>query len=279
MGSGRFLRQEDYRRDRRCDEPGSCSHVRHGFPVVCGRLRRDDGSATSHSNRSGGLGRCFLFRCFAGDRIPVGLSWLRERTTRPSQSDLCLFLRSYCPALHRFFGEVITGHAVFALATIFGGVLLLNADSQALLERRLGFVRVPGFPEIALATFLAAIWTLLWGRFINGRDPITYAALMYFFMTVTLMLYALVTEVSLSVSRPAVWLFLALIGLCETGAYLAISWGYAATTHLSIIALLSGAFSLPTIVLARIFLKERTTLLQGAASIVIIGGIVLLNVG
>jgi drug/metabolite transporter (DMT)-like permease len=58
-----------------------------------------------------------------------------------------------------------------------------------------------------------------------------------------------------------------------------ISWGYGATPHTSMVALASGAFSLPTIVLARLVLKERTGRLRAAASVVIVAAIVLLNRG
>ena len=68
-----------------------------------------------------------------------------------------------------------------------------------------------------------------------------------------------------------------LIGCFEVGAYVLISLGYSLTTRTSVVALLSGAFSLPTIVLARAFLKERVTGLQTAGSAVVIFGIMLLS--
>ncbi len=178
-----------------------------------------------------------------------------------------------------FFGELVTGHLVVALVVIFAGVLLLNVDMGALREKRLGFVRVPGFPEIAVATLLAAVWTILWDQFVSGHDWLVYAALMYVFMTIALVAVAALQRLKIKVSRPSVWAWLALIGLCETAAYAAISWGYASTPHTSVIALISGAFSLPTIVLARLFLKEQTTRLQAVASLGIVAGIVLLNLG
>jgi len=175
-------------------------------------------------------------------------------------------------------GEVVTGHLAVALVTVFTGILLLNLDPAGLRERRGGFLRVPGFWEIAGATARAALWTLLWSEFVRGRDATTYSALMYLVMTVALVIYALATRTSLSARRPMVWTYLALIGFCETLAYLAVSWGYARAGHTSVVALLSGAFSLPTILLARVLLKERTTKLQLAASVVIVVGIALLNV-
>lgn len=176
-------------------------------------------------------------------------------------------------------GEIVTGNLPFALGTIFLGILLINVDPEALTNRRLSFSRVPGFGEIAAATVLAAIWTLGWDAFLSaGQDWLSAALFMYLFMTIALLIYAGVRRVSLSVSQPGMWKYLILIGVFEILAYVAISWGYGATPHTSVVALLSGAFSLPTILLARVWLKERTTKLQAAASIVIVAGIMLLSV-
>jgi drug/metabolite transporter (DMT)-like permease len=95
---------------------------------------------------------------------------------------------------------------------------------------------------------------------------------MYALMTAALLVYCAIRRESLKFSHR-----LALIGACEVIAYATISWGYGATPHTSIVALVSGAFSLPTIVLARLVLKERTGRLRAVASIVIVAGIALLS--
>ncbi len=174
------------------------------------------------------------------------------------------------------FGELVTPQLLLALAIIFGGIILINLDLKSLKSKRINFVKVPGLKEIAVATLLAAIWTISWDRFIGGQDWLVYTFLMYLFMTVILFLIAKVKRIKLSFGKKHIWKFLILIGFTETLAYLAISLGYSHTSHTSVIALLSGAFSLPVIILARIFLKERTTAIQAAGSIIIILGIMLL---
>jgi drug/metabolite transporter (DMT)-like permease len=176
-------------------------------------------------------------------------------------------------------GEAVRGTTGAALAVVFAGILLINLDVGGLRERRLALAKVPGFPEIAAATLLAAGWTLLWDRFVRGRDALASAALMYLFMTLALFAVAGVTRLKLPAPRPVAWLYLALIGGCEAAAYAAVSYGYATTPHTSVVALVSGAFSLPTILLARVFLRERTTRLQTLASLGIVAGIALLNAG
>ena len=177
-----------------------------------------------------------------------------------------------------FFNEPIGYLTVFGLIVLFFGIILISTDAAALKAKRFGLSHVPGFREIATATLLAAVWTVFWDRFIGGADWLVYALLMYAFMTVTILIVARAQKVSLPVKNHSVWKFLILIGLCETTAYLAISWGYSTTLLTSVIALLSGAFSLPTIILARLFLREKITRLQTAGGIVIILGIMLLAI-
>jgi uncharacterized membrane protein len=101
---------------------------------------------------------------------------------------------------------------------------------------------------------------------------------MYGFMTIVIWAVAKFSNTKLKVAQTSVWKFLILIGLCETAAYLAISIGYSKTSFTSVVALLSGAFSLPTIILARAFLKEKITTLQTLGGVVIIIGIMLLAI-
>jgi drug/metabolite transporter (DMT)-like permease len=170
-------------------------------------------------------------------------------------------------------GEATTRVRVLVLVALFAGVLLLNLDAKALIERRFQFARVAGFWQIAVAALLATIWTLGWNGFVAGHDGIAYASFMYLFMTLTLLAYALVQRVPLGFRDSSVWPSLVLIGLCEVGAYAAITLGFATTGHTSVVALVSGAFSLPTIVLARIFLREHVSALQTIGSAVVIAGV------
>jgi uncharacterized membrane protein len=174
------------------------------------------------------------------------------------------------------FGETGSVNRLVALAVIFLGILLINVDLGAFGSRRIRFARIPGIKEIAVATVLAAVWTISWDQFIGGKDSLSYALFMYAFMTIAILVVAMVKRTRLSEVKRECWKYLILIGVCETIAYLAISIGYSNTSLTSVVALLSGAFSLPTIVLARVILKEKTTQVQTAGTFAIVLGIVLL---
>ncbi|MDB5189978.1 MAG: hypothetical protein JWN49_304 [Parcubacteria group bacterium] len=175
-----------------------------------------------------------------------------------------------------FLGEQVRGIVAIGLLVIFGGIMLMNVDWGALRERKMRFLGVPGFPEVAVATVLAAIWTLGWNSFVGGIDWLAYAVAMYVFMTVALLLYALVRGVSLRVPVRGAWKYLVLIGIFESAAYILISWGYSVTTFTSVVAVLSGAFSLPTIIGARVWLKEHTVPAQLWGSLLIVLGVILI---
>jgi drug/metabolite transporter (DMT)-like permease len=174
------------------------------------------------------------------------------------------------------FGEPVSAYRLLALGVIFAGILLTSIDVEALRSSRLRLAYIPGLKEVAIATVLAALWTILWDQFVGGRDWLSYALFMYAFMTATIVVVSLLQRLRFSVVPPDIWKFLILIGFCETGAYIAISLGYSETSLTSVVVLLSGAFSLPTIILARTFLRERTTTAQTVGTGTIIFGITLL---
>jgi drug/metabolite transporter (DMT)-like permease len=176
------------------------------------------------------------------------------------------------------FGEVLTLTLLPALILIFGGALLINTDGGAIKTWRLQLRGVPGLREIVIATLLATVWTLGWDRFTGAKDWMVYTTLMFVFMTLSAYILAKINKVKLSQVDSGAWKFLWFIAIGEVVAYLAITLGYSSTSHASIVAILSGASSLPTILLARAFLKERMTKIQIIASLVIIAGIILLSI-
>jgi drug/metabolite transporter (DMT)-like permease len=174
-----------------------------------------------------------------------------------------------------FFAEKLTGPVAIGLIAVFGGILLMNTDLRGLRSKRLNIV--PGLKEVGAAAILAAIWTILWDRFVHNRDFLAYALLMYFFMTVAAIVAAKAQKAKLRPINPALWKFLFLIGLGETVAYLSISFGFSKTTYVSIVALISGSFSVPTVILAHLFLKERITRLQEISVGIILAGIIVIS--
>ncbi len=177
-----------------------------------------------------------------------------------------------------FLGEHAGVTHLISLFIIFVGVMFVSLDLGGLRVKKIKFDHIPGFKEVGAGTILAAIWTLGWARFVGNQDWLSYALFMYAFMTIAAYVISQIMKVKLAGVNKKLWKFLVLIGFGEAVAYSAISIGYSATSLTSVVALISGAFSVPTIILARIFLKEKVTSLQTAGSIIIILGIIILSI-
>lgn len=175
------------------------------------------------------------------------------------------------------FKEVLGLATLAFLAIVFLGILLINIDDASFALKKLRLLKIAGMGDILSAVALASIWTVLWGRFVSGKDWLLYAALMYLFMTITILVLCRVQKINLNVLDSLTWKYFFLIGASEVGAYVGVSYGYSLTSHLSIVAVLSAAFSVPTVFLAHLFLKERITIFQVFGAALVIIGVALVS--
>ena len=173
------------------------------------------------------------------------------------------------------FAEQIPLGRWIAFAIVFAGVLLISGDPRALGEWIVGAAQkrepIGGLREIVLAVALYSVWLLALDNFINGEYWVPFLLVIRVFSALSLFLYAKLMRIKLAVSDPAAWKFLVLIGVCDVTAFAFLSFGYSATHYVSVVTMLSAAFSLPTFVLARVFLHEKVSVPQtiGAATVVL----------
>lgn len=175
-------------------------------------------------------------------------------------------------------GEHIPANRGIAFAVVFGGVLLINGDPRDFVKLPAGGKRtfgVPGLKEILLAICLYSVWLIALDRFIEGRNWVPLLLVIRACSALSLLGYARVRGTPLRIRTPAAWKYLFLIGVFDVAAFAFVSFGFARTPYTSVVAMLSGAFSLPTIVLAHLFLKERMIRMQALGALVSIGGIML----
>ncbi|MES2971062.1 MAG: EamA family transporter [Patescibacteria group bacterium] len=170
------------------------------------------------------------------------------------------------------FGEILGLLQLATLGLVFLGILTISVDDESLLVKQLKLNKHPGVPDILMAVLLAALWTVLWGHFVIGKDWLLYASIMYVFMTITIFILCMFQNTNLRVRDTKIWKYFVFIGIGEVVAYVGVSIGYSLTTHTSIVAVLSAAFSVPTLILAHYFLRERITFLQKiGVGLVIVG--------
>jgi uncharacterized membrane protein len=169
-----------------------------------------------------------------------------------------------------FFSEAVGLGTLGTLVLMFAGVMLVSLEGRfasASTEKRLP----PGVTEALIGAGLAAVWTVGWHQVIGGKSWFSYTVTMYAVMTVVIVVFATARGVKLARPRGRLAFLLAGIGLAEVAAYLAIGIGFSETSHTSLVAVLSGAFALPTVLLARLFLRERmnATRLVGIGAVIV----------
>ena len=180
-----------------------------------------------------------------------------------------------------FFHEIIPVGRGVAFVVVFAGIFLINGDLHglwSLLTRGEGraTVRVDGLGEILLAICLYSVWLIALDRFVVGRNWIPILLVIRVFSALSLFAYSKARRIRLSVRGAGVWKYLILIGVFDVAAFACVSFGFSATHFVSVVAMLSAAFSLPTIVLARFALGERTTRTQRVGSLIIVAGVMAL---
>jgi transporter family protein len=166
-----------------------------------------------------------------------------------------------------------------AIIVVLIGILLVSTDFADLRQSlRLKSQRLKGVPEVTTAMVTYSVWLTFFDHFLHGRPWVFSLLIIRCIAVITLFIYSLITKQKLAVASKALWKFLLLIGLFDVTAFGAVSYGFSHTSYVAIVTVLSATFSLPTIVLAYLFLKERIKLQQIAAAALILLGVVLVSV-
>ncbi len=156
------------------------------------------------------------------------------------------------------------------------GIVLASIHLGGMRSEFKGIRSVAGFSWVFPAMIVFASWLAVWNQFVSGKYWVIYLLLMRFASAATIWAWARFKKSSLKIPDKKLWLYVALIGVCDVGAYASVTYGFSETSKASIVAMLSGAFSVPTILLAHFFLKERLSKVQMTGIATIITGIILM---
>lgn len=180
-----------------------------------------------------------------------------------------------------FFNEVIPAERLFGFVTVFIGIILISGGLSDLWLLIAGNEsrkdNVKGLKEIFFAVFIFSLWLVSLDRFIIGLNWVPILLAIRIISSLSLFFYSKVKKIDLKIKDNSLWKYLIIIGIFDILAFASVTFGFSNTSHISVVAMLSGAFSLPTIFLARIFLREETTRTQLVGSLIIIIGIVIVS--
>jgi drug/metabolite transporter (DMT)-like permease len=177
--------------------------------------------------------------------------------------------------------ETLSAQQQNAIVLVFVGILLISTNPFDLLKlaKSRSKHKTNGLPEILLAVFMYSFWLIGLELFLNGKDWVSVLLAIRIMSTITLGVYAVATRHKLFFKDKSAWKYLPAIGLFDVGAFAAVTYGFSVTSHVTIITVLAATFSLPAIILARTFLKEKMTPLQTLAALTILLGVALVSAG
>ncbi|MBA7660190.1 hypothetical protein ES703_68190 [subsurface metagenome] len=184
------------------------------------------------------------------------------------------------------FGEVIEFLRWIGIAIAFLGTILVAFQPQGL-KNKLSLKNLSkGVPEVLASMIMFGFFFPCWDWFLEyqERGLVSSVILLRVIAVISLVVFIYITakikktSTEIGVRGKNIWVWLVLIGLFDALAVIFTAWGYRFTSITSVIAMLSAAFSLPTVILARIFLKEKLAFGQTIGVIGIIGGLIILAI-
>jgi drug/metabolite transporter (DMT)-like permease len=180
------------------------------------------------------------------------------------------------------FHEHITAQQWMAIGVVIFGVVAISTDPRDLgrILRTRRRDETAGLTQVLSAGVAYALWLVMLDRFLGGRDWVFFLLVIRIGAAATLYCYARITKrpLALTPAQRPLRGYLMAIGVFDVAAFGAVSWGFSATTHTSVVAVLASAFSVPTLFLARMFLNERLMRAQQVAAGIILTGIALVSI-
>jgi len=183
------------------------------------------------------------------------------------------------------FGEEIDQFRWLGLAITLVGIILVSFQNQEFDKFSLKNM-TKGLPEVLAGMIIFGFFFPCWDWFLEyqGQGWITPATIqrvflvMIFLSAIYVVSFYKKVPANIGIEKGKIWMWLILIGLFDAAAALMTTWGYKFTDITSVVVVLSGAFPLPAVILARIFLKEKLTTNQIIGIAGIIAGLIVLAI-
>lgn len=174
-----------------------------------------------------------------------------------------------------FFNESMSPQKVTGIAFIFAGILATSIDFKEIRSYWGTGLLGKGVLEALGVMIVMGLWFPLWSFFMKGKDLLFWSTALKIGMGILMLgyFYARSGSKELIPSYRAVGPIIVVIALIDVAAYLAVSYGFYATSNLtSLITILAHAYSIPTLILAYLLLNERiTTPQQGGIAMILFG--------
>lgn len=176
-----------------------------------------------------------------------------------------------------FYREQLSSTQAVAILLIIIGIILISIDIPAIIKSK----KIELFSGIKEGIIAMLGWGISLFLLVSPTQNLNWFLPAFIFRAILIAFLGgyIVTRTSSFTpkSKKLPIGTLAVIGLFDMGAFMGLSFGVS-TTKSSLIAPIASAYAVITVLLAKVFLKERTNQSQTLGIIAVIGGIILISI-
>lgn len=177
------------------------------------------------------------------------------------------------------FHEFIFGLTWLGIGIVFLGIILASFDYKEFRSMDFELKDLSkGVPETLIAALIIGLSLPIWDKFLSDSGWPVFNLLNNLITSLIILFISLSKKSSLRIEEKGIWLWLFIVGIFTSGAFLTLVWGFSKTSFTSIISVLSAASPVVVIILARIFLKERMSLTQKLGVVLVLLGLIIISI-
>lgn len=157
-----------------------------------------------------------------------------------------------------FFKEQVSSTTLIILGVIILGIILTSLDIKGILQDGLDKGDLSkGVPSVLTNVAILTFFIPFWDNFISDKSWLMSLFLFKVLSVLILSLIVLFKKVKVKISNHSTMKWIIISALLYSLASVSFDWGFGVTPHTSLVTVLSAAFFVPTLILGRIFLKEK----------------------
>lgn len=176
-----------------------------------------------------------------------------------------------------FYGEQLNSHQVLAIVVVFIGIFLVSTNIKELLGvKKLSFLKGVRDALIAMLGWGISLFLIVpASKALGWFLPVYIFKFFVLFLIITVFLFK--KQIFKIKKQFNIVLLLLAVGIFDISAFFGYSLGVS-SEYASIVAPISGAFAMITVLLARLFLKEKLVPNQIIGILAIVLGIIIINI-
>lgn len=159
------------------------------------------------------------------------------------------------------FNEQYTLLKILLLGVVLIGIWLASIE-KGTFNNNTKVIKSKGINFVIGAVLIFSIWFPFWDQFTANKNTFLMLFILRSVAAVSIYFYSIYKRISINLINREILFAISIIAFFDAFAYASFTWGFQFSTNGSIVAMLSAAFSLPSLILAKIFLKEKIHRIQ-----------------